>query len=256
MSLIEVTGLTKKFDDKTILKDVHLKVSRGEVVAILGPSGTGKSTLLRCLNFLEEPTAGSVRVGDTVVMASRSGKRNSAERRALRALRTRVGMVFQQYNLWPHMTVLENLIEGPCRATGVPNEEAQQRARELLALVQLLDKIDEYPRRLSGGQQQRVAIAKALAMNPDAVLFDEVTSALDPELVQEVLNTMTRLAKEGMTMLIVTHEMQFARRVATRVLFMENGSIVEDAPPEEIFDNPKYPRTLAFTRGLHADSAG
>jgi polar amino acid transport system ATP-binding protein len=240
--LIEVRGLGKSFGALEVLRDIDLDVRRGEVVCIIGPSGSGKSTLLRCLNRLEEPTTGTVRIGGVEI----------TERGAnLSRLRRRVGMVFQHFNLFPHMTALENVMEGPRTVLRMTRPEAEQRASELLAKVGLADKADSKPASLSGGQQQRVAIARALAMNPDAMLFDEVTSALDPELVGEVLTVMRGLADEGMTMVVVTHEMSFARRVADRVVFLDQGVIVEQGPPDRIFHRAEHARTRQFLDQLH-----
>lgn len=243
MSAIEVTGLVKKFHGQTVLHGIDLQVKEGEVVAIVGPSGSGKTTLLRSINLLEEPDSGTIRVGDITIDAARPlGKQKTLIRR----LRQHVGFVFQSFNLFPHRTVLENVIEGPVIVKGESKTEAQQRARELLAKVGLSGKEDSYPRRLSGGQQQRVAIARALAMRPNVILFDEPTSALDPELVGEVLSTIRQLAEEKRTMVIVTHEMSFARDVADRAIFMDQGRIVEQGEAKALFANPRQPRTRQF----------
>ena len=243
MSAIEVTGLVKKFHGQTVLHGIDLQVKEGEVVAIVGPSGSGKTTLLRSINLLEEPDSGTIRVGDITIDAARPlGKQKTLIRR----LRQHVGFVFQSFNLFPHRTVLENVIEGPVIVKGESKTEAQQRARELLAKVGLSGKEDSYPRRLSGGQQQRVAIARALAMRPNVILFDEPTSALDPELVGEVLSTIRQLAEEKRTMVIVTHEMSFARDVADRAIFMDQGRIVEQGEAKALFANPRQPRTQQF----------
>ncbi|EMH4162239.1 L-cystine ABC transporter ATP-binding protein YecC [Pluralibacter gergoviae] len=243
MSAIEVTGLVKKFHGQTVLHGIDLQVKEGEVVAIVGPSGSGKTTLLRSINLLEEPNSGTIRVGDITIDAARPlGKQKTLIRR----LRQHVGFVFQSFNLFPHRTVLENVIEGPVIVKGESKTEAQQRARELLAKVGLSGKEDSYPRRLSGGQQQRVAIARALAMRPNVILFDEPTSALDPELVGEVLSTIRQLAEEKRTMVIVTHEMSFARDVADRAIFMDQGRIVEQGEAKALFANPRQPRTRQF----------
>ncbi|AZI87144.1 L-cystine ABC transporter ATP-binding protein TcyN [Kosakonia cowanii] len=243
MSAIDVKNLVKKFQGQTVLHGIDLQVEEGEVVAIIGPSGSGKTTLLRCINLLEQPESGSVRVGNITIDATRSvGQQKSA----IRELRQHVGFVFQNFNLFPHRTVLENIIEGPVIVKGEPKEEALARARELLAKVGLSGKENSYPRRLSGGQQQRVAIARALAMRPDVILFDEPTSALDPELVGEVLNTIRQLAQERRTMVIVTHEMSFARDVADRAIFMDQGRIVEQGAAKTLFAEPQQARTQQF----------
>lgn len=243
MSAIDVKNLVKKFQGQTVLHGIDLQVEEGEVVAIIGPSGSGKTTLLRSINLLEHPESGSIRVGNITIDATRSvGQQKSA----IRELRQHVGFVFQNFNLFPHRTVLENIIEGPVIVKGEPKEEAQARARELLAKVGLSGKENSYPRRLSGGQQQRVAIARALAMRPDVILFDEPTSALDPELVGEVLNTIRQLAQERRTMVIVTHEMSFARDVADRAIFMDQGRIVEQGAAKTLFAEPQQARTQQF----------
>ena len=235
--LIEVRGLRKSFGALEVLCDIDLDVRRGEVVVIIGPSGSGKSTLLRCLNRLEEPTAGTVRIGGVEI----TGRGSS-----LSQMRRKLGMVFQHFNLFPHMTALDNVMEGPRTVLRMSRPDAEARARDLLQKVGLEDKADSKPANLSGGQQQRVAIARALAMNPDAMLFDEVTSALDPELVGEVLNVMRALAEEGMTMVVVTHEMSFARRMADRVVFLDRGVIVEQGAPDRIFQRAEEERTRQF----------
>ena len=235
--MIKITNLQKRFDDLEVLKDINIDVAEGEVVCIIGPSGSGKSTLLRCINQLEIPTAGNVEY---------NGKSITGGQMKLRDFREEVGMVFQRFNLFPMKTVLENVMLAPVLTKKKSKEEAREKAMELLARVNMEDKAKNKPATLSGGQQQRVAIARALAMEPKALLFDEPTSALDPELVGEVLNVMKDLAKEGMTMIVVTHEMGFARDVADRVVFMADGYIVEEGKPEEIFTNPKNERTRAF----------
>ncbi len=247
--MIEVRGLTKRFKETEVLRGIDLDVATGEVLAIIGPSGSGKTTLLRCLNCLEAPTAGRIRVGGIEVDGAVPLNRQKAR---VRELRQHVGFVFQNFNLFPHRTALENVIEGPVIVKGEPRESAEKRGRDLLARVGLADKLDAYPARLSGGQQQRVAIARALAMQPDVILFDEPTSALDPELVGEVLSTIRSLAEEKRTMLIVTHEMNFARDVADRVLFMDGGVIVEQGPARELFANPREERTRRFLRKLNS----
>ncbi|MBL5922339.1 L-cystine ABC transporter ATP-binding protein YecC [Lelliottia amnigena] len=243
MSAIDVKNLTKKFHGQTVLHGIDLEVQEGEVVAIIGPSGSGKTTLLRSINLLEHPEGGTVRVGDITIDTAKS---LGQQKTLIRHLRQHVGFVFQSFNLFPHRTVIENIIEGPVIVKGEPKDEAIQRARELLAKVGLSGKETSYPRRLSGGQQQRVAIARALAMRPDVILFDEPTSALDPELVGEVLNTIRQLAQEKRTLVIVTHEMSFARDVADRAIFMDQGRIVEQGPAKELFTNPQQPRTRQF----------
>jgi L-cystine transport system ATP-binding protein len=245
MSMIEVRGLHKRFGDNEILKGVDLTVGEGEVVAIIGPSGSGKTTLLRCLNALEAADAGAIRVAGVELDGSRPLAKQKA---AVKALRLHVGFVFQSFNLFPHRTALENVIEGPVIVKKEPRAEAVARARDLLTKVGLAEKADAYPSRLSGGQQQRVAIARALAMRPDVILFDEPTSALDPELVGEVLATIRDLAQEKRSMVIVTHEMSFARDVADRTIFMDGGVVVEQGPSKALFAAPKEERTQRFLR--------
>lgn len=241
--MITVERLTKQFKGNQVLKGIDLKVEPGEVVAIIGPSGSGKTTLLRCLNFLEEPTSGTIVVGDIKIDGS---KPLTQQQGLIRQLRQHVGFVFQNFNLFPHRTALENVIEGPIVVKKMPREQAIELGRKLLAKVGLAGKEDAYPRRLSGGQQQRVAIARALAMEPEVILFDEPTSALDPELVGEVLSTIRALAEENRTMVIVTHEMSFARDVANRVVFIDKGVIVEQGEAKALFANPKEERTRQF----------
>lgn len=241
--MIEVRQLTKQFRSQEVLKGIDLTVEAGEVVAIIGPSGSGKTTLLRCLNLLETPNGGTIQVGDIHIDASRP---LSSQQGLIRKLRQHVGFVFQNFNLFPHRTALENVIEGPIVVKKEPRAQAEQRARQLLAKVGLAGKEDSYPRRLSGGQQQRVAIARALAMQPDVILFDEPTSALDPELVGEVLSTIRGLAQERRTMVIVTHEMSFARDVANRAIFIDKGVIVEQGDAKALFANPREERTRQF----------
>ncbi|MBH3330318.1 L-cystine ABC transporter ATP-binding protein YecC [Pseudomonas oryzihabitans] len=250
--MIEVQGLSKSFRQQTVLQSIDLDVAQGEVVAIIGPSGSGKTTLLRCLNLLETPEAGSIRLGDLRIDASRPLK---GQQHAIRQLRQRMGFVFQNFNLFPHRTALENVIEGPIIVQGEARDTAIAQGREWLAKVGLADKADSYPGQLSGGQQQRVAIARALAMRPQAILFDEPTSALDPERVGEVLETIRGLAQEGRTLVIVTHEMAFARDVAHRVLFMDGGRIVEQGPAAELFNRPREERTRRFLAKFVRDSA-
>ncbi len=241
--IIKVKGLHKYFGPLHVIRGVDLEVMPGEVVVIIGPSGGGKSTFLRCLNYLEQPSAGTIEI-DKVVIDARGPSRE--QRHHIRELRQKAGMVFQQFNLFPHMTALGNIIEAPVTVKKMPREQAIAKAEELLAWVGLLDKRDEYPSRLSGGQQQRVAIARALAMEPKIMLFDEPTSALDPELIGEVVEVMERLANQGMTMVVVTHELHFARDVADRVILMADGVWAEMGPPAELFTNPKEERTRQF----------
>ncbi|MGZ0781719.1 L-cystine ABC transporter ATP-binding protein TcyN [Pseudomonas saponiphila] len=241
--MIVVEKLTKQFKGQTVLNGIDLQVKEGEVVAIIGPSGSGKTTFLRCLNFLEEPTSGRIRIGD---IAIDSNIPLSHQQGRIRQLRQHVGFVFQNFNLFPHRTALENVIEGPLVVKKTPREQALALGRKLLAKVGLAGKEDSYPRRLSGGQQQRVAIARALAMEPGVILFDEPTSALDPELVGEVLATIRSLAEEKRTMVIVTHEMGFARDVANRVIFFDKGVIVEQGEAKALFANPQHERTRQF----------
>ena len=235
--LVLVEGLNKSFGAVHVLHDIDLTVGRGEVVVVIGPSGSGKSTLCRCINRLETIDSGRIEI---------DGRPLPAEGKALAELRAEVGMVFQSFNLFAHMTVLENLTLGPVKARGISKSAADKRARELLDRVGLADKADQHPAQLSGGQQQRVAIARALAMDPKLLLFDEPTSALDPEMINEVLDGMTGLAREGMTMVVVTHEMGFARSAAQRVVFMADGRIVEVAPPREFFTAPRSDRARDF----------
>jgi polar amino acid transport system ATP-binding protein len=248
--VIQVTNLHKRFGDLHVLKGIDAEVKKGEVLAIIGPSGSGKSTFLRCLNFLEEYDGGEVRFNGQLVgyRTAANGSRQRDSAKQIAAIRARMGMVFQNFNLFPHMTVLENVIEGPLIVQNVNREEAITRSRRLITRVGLTDKTNEYPSKLSGGQQQRAAIARALAMQPEVMLFDEPTSALDPELVGEVLEVMKSLAADGMTMIIVTHEMGFARDVANRVMMMDSGSIVEVDVPRNIFANPRQARTAEFLR--------
>ena len=241
--MIVVEKLTKQFKGQVVLNGIDLQVKAGEVVAIIGPSGSGKTTFLRCLNFLEEPTSGRIKVGDIEIDGSRPLNQQQS---LVRRLRQHVGFVFQNFNLFPHRTALENVIEGPIVVKKIPQAEAVALGKKLLAKVGLAGKEDAYPRRLSGGQQQRVAIARALAMEPEVILFDEPTSALDPELVGEVLATIRGLAEEKRTMVIVTHEMGFARDVANRVVFFDKGVIVEQGEARALFANHKEDRTKQF----------
>jgi arginine/lysine/histidine transport system ATP-binding protein len=235
--VIRVNNLHKSFEKNEVLKGINEHIEKGEVVVVIGPSGSGKSTFLRCLNLLEVPTSGEIIF---------EGKNITDKKVDINKIREKMGMVFQQFNLFPHKTVLDNLTIAPIKVKGVSKADAEKKAKELLDRVGLLNKADAYPSSLSGGQKQRIAIARALAMDPDVMLFDEPTSALDPEMVGEVLNVMKELAKEGMTMVVVTHEMGFAREVGDRILFMDKGNIMEEGTPEEIFSNPKNPRTIDF----------
>lgn len=243
--IVRIENLHKWFGLLHVLRGISLEVRPQEVVVIIGRSGSGKSTFLRCINLLEEPTSGRIEVDGIVVEAADGGLKPEYRSR-IRDLRLKTGMVFQEFNVFPHKTVLENVIEPPIIVKGVPKEQAVEKARELLRKVGLLDKQDVHPIRLSGGQKQRVAIARALAMEPKVMLFDEPTSALDPELIGEVLAVMKDLAREGTTMIIVTHEMGFAHEVADRVIYMEGGVIVEEGPPDQIFTCPQDPRTCQF----------
>ena len=235
--MIEIKGLYKNFGSLEVLKDINKTINKGEVVAIIGPSGSGKSTLLRCINLLETPTKGEILIEGTNILSSKSN---------VNKIRQKVGMVFQHFNLFPHKTVLQNLTLAPMKLKKMSKDEAEKTAMDLLRKVGLEEKRDVYPNTLSGGQKQRVAIARALAMNPEVILFDEPTSALDPEMIGDVLDVIKKLAHEGMTMLLVTHEMVFARNVAKRVIFMDEGRIVEDENPEKIFTNPEHERTKEF----------
>jgi ABC-type polar amino acid transport system ATPase subunit len=241
--IIAADGVSKRFGSHQVLTRVSLAVSERDVVCVVGPSGSGKTTLLRCLALLEIPSEGTVTMSGRVIATP---KADAAVRRAARAVRPDIGMVFQHFNLWPHMSVLENVIEAPLRVKGMAKADAVAMAEQLLAKVGLADKRDAYPARLSGGQQQRVAIARALAMSPKVLLFDEPTSALDPELRREVLVVMRQLAREGMTMLVVTHEMNFARNVGSRLAFMDQGEIVEETVPAQFFSAPKTERAKRF----------
>lgn len=244
MSIIQIQNLKKRFGDNEVLHGIDLAVNKSEVVVLMGPSGSGKSTLLRCLTFLEEPTEGIIKIGKHLLAAGE--KLNRTRKSEIRTLRQSTGFVFQQFNLFPHKTAIENVMEGPIVVQGFQREAARKLAKALLEKVGLGDRCNHYPSQLSGGQQQRVAIARALSMNPMVMLYDEPTSALDPELVREVLQVMKDLAQEGMTMVVVTHEMKFAREVADRVIFMDAGVIVEEGTSEEIFNHPKEERTRRF----------
>ncbi len=243
--VVEARGIHKSFGQFEVLKGVDFAVHRGEKVCVLGPSGSGKTTLLRCLNLLVEPTQGELRFVDELVghWPARGGPALKVD---VRKHRSRIGMVFQHFELFPHLTAVENVALGPRHVLGVSRDDALKRAQGLLARVDLAHKADSYPATLSGGQQQRVAIARAMAMEPALILFDEPTSALDPEMVAEVLGLMTSLAREGITMAIVTHEVEFARQCADRIVIMENGAIIEEGPVEKVFSSPKHPRTRAI----------
>jgi len=235
--VIKVRGLYKNFGNLEVLKGIDDEVKKGEVVCVIGPSGSGKSTYLRCLNLLEEPTKGEIFINGISLTDKKTN---------INKMRQNVGMVFQQFNLFPHKNVIENITLAPIKIKKVPEKEAKEAAMELLNKVGLADKAESYPSQLSGGQKQRVAIARALAMSPEVMLFDEPTSALDPEMIKEVLDVMKQLVEEGMTMIVVTHEMGFAREVGDRVMFMDDGRIVEQGPPGELFGNPQNPRTQEF----------
>jgi ABC-type polar amino acid transport system ATPase subunit len=249
-AVLKVSNLQKSFGPHLVLKGIDLEIRKGEVLVIIGPSGSGKSTLLRCLNFLEEYDHGEVLFHGQLVGYRKSSRKRmvKSSAREIANIRERMGMVFQSFNLFPHKTVLENVIEGPVHVQRIKRSDAERSAKALLDRVGLASKINEYPSKLSGGQQQRAGIARALAMNPEVMLFDEPTSALDPELVGEVLDVMKSLVADGMTMIVVTHEMGFARDVADRVVVMDEGAIVEIGSPAEIFSNPTQPRTAEFLR--------
>ena len=244
-ALLTIDNVVKRFDDATILDGISFSVKKSQVIVIVGPSGCGKSTLLRCINALEPIQEGSITLDGDVI------ERNS---KTLPLLRQRIGMVFQSYDLFPHLTVLDNILLAPCKVQKRDKEEVRKEAMSLLERVGLKEKAKSYPRELSGGQKQRVAIVRALCMHPEILLFDEVTAALDPEMVREVLDVMLDLAKQGRTMLIVTHEMQFARAIADRIIFLDNGKIVEEATPDEFFDNPKTERAKQFLNTFEFDS--
>ena len=244
-ALLTIDNVVKRFDDATILDGISFSVKKSEVIVIVGPSGCGKSTLLRCINALEPIQEGSITLDGDVI------ERNS---KTLPLLRQRIGMVFQSYDLFPHLTVLDNILLAPCKVQKRDKEEVRKEAMSLLERVGLKEKAKSYPRELSGGQKQRVAIVRALCMHPEILLFDEVTAALDPEMVREVLDVMLDLAKQGRTMLIVTHEMQFARAIADRIIFLDNGKIVEEATPDEFFDDPKTERAKQFLNTFEFDS--
>ncbi|MDQ0246680.1 L-cystine transport system ATP-binding protein [Bacillus fengqiuensis] len=245
--MIQLTNIQKSFGRHSVLKGINLRVNKGDVVVILGPSGSGKTTLLRCVNFLERPNEGEVTIGDFTVHCKRPSKQDILK------LRKKTAMVFQHYNLFKHKTVLENVMEGLVIVQKLPKEAARKKSLEVLEKVGLADKINVYPSQLSGGQQQRVGIARALALNPEVILFDEPTSALDPELVGEVLEVIRNIAREGITMIVVTHEMGFARDVSNHVVFMDQGTIVEEGKPVEIFSNPKEERTKRFLKRITSE---
>jgi polar amino acid transport system ATP-binding protein len=247
--MVQAEHVVKRFGSTEVLRDVSMTVQRGEKIVIIGPSGSGKTTFLRCINHLEKIQGGRIFVdGQLVGYREERGRIVEDSERNIARMRAQIGMVFQRFNLFPHLTALENVIEAPTRVLRVPKAQAVERALALLNKVGLADKVNNYPNALSGGQQQRVAIARALAMNPKLMLFDEATSALDPELVGEVLKVMRQLAEEGMTMIVVTHEMGFAREVADRVIFMDQGKIIEEGPPNDLFNNPEHERTQNFLR--------
>ena len=235
--MIKIENLNKYFGGKHVLKNINLQIEKGEVVALIGPSGSGKSTLIRCIDYLEEPTSGNIYI---------NGKNIAQSGKDIDSIRQKIGMVFQHFNLFPHKTVLENITLAPVLTGRLTKDEAEKKAMELLKIMDLLDKKDAYPNSLSGGQKQRIAIARSLAMDPEIMLFDEATSALDPEMVGEVLNVMKDLAETGMTMIVVTHEMAFAKQVADRVIFMADGEIIEENSATELFENPQHPRTRDF----------
>lgn len=241
MSMIKVEDLTKNFEGLDVLKGINCEIEKGEKVVVIGSSGSGKSTFLRCLNFLEEPTTGSIYL---------DGEKLDASGKSINKHRQKMGMVFQSFNLFPNMTVLQNITYAPVKLKKMTKEQAEKKAEELLKRINLLDKKNESPQSLSGGQKQRIAIVRALCMEPEIMLFDEPTSALDPEMVGEVLDLVKELADQGMTMVVVTHEMSFAKDVATRVLFMDGGVIAEEGTPEEIFDDPKTERLKAFLKNI------
>jgi len=252
MYKLTVDNLHKKFGDNEVLKGVSMKAKAGDVISIIGSSGSGKSTFLRCINFLEQPCSGQITIGSEPIQTTRdrSGSLRVADQKQLQRMRTKLSMVFQHFNLWAHMTVLENVIEAPMAVLGIGKDEAIARARKYLEKVGLASRVEGmYPAHLSGGQQQRVAIARALAMEPEVMLFDEPTSALDPELVGEVLKVMQKLAEEGRTMIVVTHEMGFARNVSNHVMFLHQGRVEEEGVPSEVFANPKSERLRGFLSG-------
>ena len=254
--VVRATGIEKYFGDHHVLRGVDLEVRKHETVMLVGRSGSGKTTMLRCLNFLEEPTVGVVEIDGVRVQADPLHARSRHHQEQIRQIRLRAGMLFQDFNLFPHMSVLQNCIEAPTHVRRIPKKEAVATAERYLEKVGLIEKREEYPARLSGGQKQRVAIARALCMEPKVLMFDEPTSALDPELVGEVLKTMEELAHEGSTMIVVTHEMSFAREAADRVIFMADGLIVEQGPPEEVLDAPREEQTQQFLRRFLRETPG
>jgi polar amino acid transport system ATP-binding protein len=253
--VLEATDIEKYFGANHVLRGVSLAVRKHETVMLIGRSGSGKTTFLRCLNFLEEPTVGSVAMGDLRIEADPLQQGGRSRRKDIRQLRTQTGMVFQDFNLFPHMSVLDNCIEAPTNVKGLKKDEAIATAEKYLEKVQMLDRRDEFPARLSGGQKQRVAIARALSMEPEVLLFDEPTSALDPELIGEVIVVMEQLAHEGSTMIVVSHEMAFAREAADRVLYLDGGVIVEEGPPEQVLDDPREEATQNFLRRFLSEGA-
>lgn len=254
MAILEVSNIKKSFDKNIVLTDISFNVEKGQVLAVIGPSGSGKSTLLRCINQLEKVDGGKITVcGDTMVEADSNGKVLYAPKNTLRAIRLKIGLVFQNFNLFPHMSVIQNIIEAPVRVTGMKKEDATKKALSLLKKMGLEDRASSYPCELSGGQQQRVSIARALALDPEILFFDEPTSALDPELTGEVLKIIKELANEKMTMVIVTHEMAFARDVADYVIFMDNGVICEEGNPEQLFGDAQNERTKQFLQRFNND---
>ena len=253
MAILEVTNLSKSFGELGVLKDISFEVQQGEVVSIIGPSGSGKSTLLRCINQFEKADDGRISICDLdMLVKDKNGRTVYAPKKVLQEIRLKIGLVFQSFNLFPHMTVLQNIIEAPVHVLKQDKNQATEKAMELLAKMGLSDKAKEYPCNLSGGQQQRVSIARALALNPDVLFFDEPTSALDPELTGEILKVIKELAAEKMTMVIVTHEMQFAKEISDRVIFMDGGYIIENGTPEEVFENSENERTKQFLERYHS----
>lgn len=251
MSILNIEHVTKKFGGFTALNDVSLNVEKGEAVAIIGSSGSGKSTLLRCVNNLERVTTGKITVDGKVLVDTVDGKAVYPKEAEIRTICTKTGMVFQHFNLFPHLSCIDNITSAPINVLKIPAEQARGEAMRLLGVVGLTEKADSYPAQLSGGQKQRVAIARALAMNPQIMLFDEPTSALDPETTNEVVSTIQKLVEQKITMLIVTHDMRFARNSATRVIFMDEGSIIEQNTPDKLFDHPENPRLQAFLNSIH-----